>query len=123
MGQAEAESPASKPSPGRVLVVDDDPDVRRMLVRIIGRQHHDTTEAQNGREALKLVQEKTFELIVSDVQMPDMDGVEMLRALHELDPNLPVLLLSGAPDLNTAMKAVQYGAFEYLTNPSGRTHS
>lgn len=90
-----------------------------MLVRIMGRGNHHTTEASNGREAVELAKADVFEVVVSDVQMPDMDGVEMLRALHELDPNLPVLLLSGAPDLTTAMKAVQYGAFEYLTKPVG----
>jgi CheY-like chemotaxis protein/tRNA A-37 threonylcarbamoyl transferase component Bud32 len=104
-------------SPGRVLVVDDQDDVRRMLLRMLDVSHHQTLAASSARDALELAREYAFDLVVSDVQMPDMDGVDLLRALHELDPDLPVLLLSGAPDLNTAMKAVQYGAFEYFAKP------
>src|SRR6185503_16537068 len=58
-----------------------------------------------------------FDLIVSDVRMPDMDGLELLRAIHERDADLPVLLITGDPGLETAMKAVEYGALEYLTKP------
>src|SRR5512144_2530850 len=95
-------------SPGRVLVVDDQDDVRRMLLRMLGVSNHETLAASSARDALELARQHPFDLVVSDVQMPGMDGVDLLRALHELDPDLPVLLLSGAPDLNTAMKAVQY---------------
>lgn len=119
MGQAEAESPASKPNRARVLVVDDEDDVRRMLVRVMQRAQHDTTEAASGRDAVKLVREQPFDLVISDVQMPDKDGVELLQELHEIDADLPVLLLSGAPDLSTAMKAIEFGALEYLTKPVG----
>jgi len=108
---------ASVPNPGRVLAVDDDEHLRRVVVMMLRKASYDTTEARNGVEAVRLARERTFELVVSDVQMPDMDGVEMLRTLHEIDPNLPVLLMTGAPDLTTAMKAVQYGAFDYLPKP------
>jgi CheY-like chemotaxis protein/tRNA A-37 threonylcarbamoyl transferase component Bud32 len=104
-------------SPGQVLVVDDQDDVRRMLLRMLGVSHYETLAAANARDALELARQHAFDLVVSDVQMPDMDGIDLLRALHELDPDLPVLLLSGTPDLNTAMKAVQYGAFEYFAKP------
>lgn len=104
-------------NPGRVLVVDDQDDVRRMLLRMLGVSDYETLAASNARDALELARQHAFDLVVSDVQMPDMNGVDLLRALHELDPDLPVLLLSGAPDLSTAMKAVQYGAFEYFAKP------
>jgi serine/threonine-protein kinase len=58
-----------------------------------------------------------FDVVISDVRMPDMGGVELLEALRAEDPDLPVVLVSGSPDLETAMKAVEFGAFEYLTKP------
>src|SRR5262245_24452219 len=119
MNRAEAALPGSEQSPGRILIVDDEPDIRTMLVRVMRRAQHETKEARNGREAVELAREHTFDLVVSDVQMPDMGGVELLRALHEIDDTLPVLLMSGAPDLGSAMKAVEYGAVEYLPKPVG----
>ena len=104
-------------NPGRVLVVDDQDDVRRMLLRMLDVSNHETLAASNARDALELARQYAFDLVVSDVQMPEMDGVELLRMLHEIDPDLPVLLLSGSPDLNTALRAVHYGAFEYFAKP------
>jgi len=115
MALPEVESRSGKP--GRVLVVDDQDDVRRMLLRMLGVSQYETLAASNARDAIELARQHAFDLVVSDVQMPDMGGVDLLRALHELDPDLPVLLLSGVPDLNTAMQAVQYGAFEYFAKP------
>jgi serine/threonine-protein kinase len=88
-----------------------------MLLRMLGVSHYETLAASNARDALELARQHAFDLVVSDVQMPEMDGVDLLRKLHELDPDLPVLLLSGVPDLSTAMRALQYGAFEYFAKP------
>jgi serine/threonine protein kinase/ActR/RegA family two-component response regulator len=110
---AEQRSPTS----GRVLLVDDNDSLRRALRRTLAAEGHQVVEASNGREAIKLTKSQDFDLIVSDVRMPDMDGVELLRAIHERDADLPVLLITGDPELETAMKAVEYGALEYLTKP------
>jgi CheY-like chemotaxis protein len=104
-------------TPGRVLLVDDNDSLRRALRRTLAAEGHQVVEASNGREAIELTKVEDFDLILSDVRMPDMDGVELLRAIHERDADLPVLLITGDPELETAMKAVEYGALEYLTKP------
>ena len=102
---------------GRVLLVDDNDTLRRALRRTLTSEGYQVVEASNGREAVQRSREEDFDLIVSDVRMPDMDGVELLRAIHERDADLPVVLITGDPELSTAMKAVEYGALEYLTKP------
>jgi serine/threonine-protein kinase len=102
---------------GRVLLVDDNAALRRVFGRALLRAGYTIVEVSNGAEAMTLVPEGEFDVVVSDVRMPDMDGVELLMAIHERDPDLPVLLISGDPDLDTAMKAVKFGAFEYLAKP------
>ena len=102
---------------GRVLLVDDNDTLRRALRRTLIAEGHQVVEAANGREAIERTESEDFDLIVSDVCMPDMDGVELLRAIHERDADLPVVLITGDPELKTAMKAVEYGALEYLTKP------
>jgi CheY-like chemotaxis protein len=103
--------------PGRVLVVDDHAALRRALVRRLAAQGYVISEAANGQEAAKLVADGKFEAVLSDIRMPDMDGIQLLELLHERDPELPVILMTGTPELETAMKAVQFGAFEYLAKP------
>ncbi len=102
---------------GRVLVVDDAPELRRALRRVLIQEGFEVTVAERGSIAIALVKQSDFELIVSDVRMPDMDGIELLRLVHEFDQDLPVLLISGDPDLPTALKAVEFGAFEYVQKP------
>jgi len=102
---------------GRVPLVDDSETLRRAIRRSPTAEGHQVVEASNGREAVELLGEQDFDLIVSDVRMPDMDGVELLRAIHERDADLPVVLITGDPELETAMKAVEYGALEYLAKP------
>ncbi len=101
----------------RVLLVDDEPVVRKGLSRLLRTAGCEVLEAADGREAIEQAKEVSFDVVVSDVQMPDLSGVELLQALHAVDPELSVVLISGAPDLETAMKAVEYGAIEYLTKP------
>jgi CheY-like chemotaxis protein len=106
-------------SPGRVLLVDDQRELRRLLERALVKAGHEVVTASNGREAIALAAQSRFDLVISDVRMPDLGGVELLERLHAEDAELPVLLVSGSPDLDTAMKAVKYGAFEYLVKPVG----
>jgi serine/threonine-protein kinase len=108
---------ATDAGPGRVLLVDDQPELRRLFQRALTKSGYEVVTAENGRMAVELVAVDRFDAVISDVRMPDMGGVELLQALHAEDPDLPVLLVSGSPDLATALKAVEFGAFEYLTKP------
>lgn len=100
-----------------MLVVDDHAALRRALVRRLTAQGYRIGEAANGQEAARLVVDGNFEAVLSDIRMPDMDGMQLLQILHERDPDLPVILMTGTPELETAMKAVEFGAFEYLAKP------
>jgi len=108
---------AIAPAPGRVLLVDDQDELRRLFERALVKAGHEVVAASNGREAIELAGQSRFDVVISDVRMPDVGGVELLERLQAEDPGLPVLLVTGSPDLDTAMKAVKFGAFEYLVKP------
>lgn len=116
-------SPATEADePNRILVVDDQEELRSVFARLFADHGYEVIEATSGKEAIALIQRSWFHAVVSDVQMPDMSGVDLLRAVREHDKDLAVLLISGAPDLKTALQAVEYGAIEYLTKPPDLDH-
>jgi serine/threonine-protein kinase len=98
-------------------LVDDQAELRKLFERALVKGGHQVVAVGSAREAIALVGQGRFDVVISDVRMPDMGGVELLERLHAEDAALPVLLVSGSPDLDTAMKAVKYGAFEYLVKP------
>ncbi len=104
-------------SRGRVLLVDDDPEVLRTFGRTLRRAGFDVEVAADGRTAVEQVNRDGFDVIVSDIAMPGMDGIQLLREVREHDLHVPVVLVTGAPAVATAAKAVEYGAFQYLTKP------
>ncbi len=101
----------------RVLVVEDSTAMREMIARVLRQHAFDTAVACDGAEALDLIAGETFDVVVSDLRMPNVDGLALLGAAKAHDPDLPVVLLTGAPDLPSAIKAVELGAFRYLTKP------
>jgi CheY-like chemotaxis protein len=103
--------------PGRVLLVDDQEELRRLYRRTLAKDGHDIALASNGREAVEHARGERFDVVITDVRMPDMGGLELLQALRAADPDLPVVLISGSPDLDSAMKAVELGALDFLVKP------
>jgi DNA-binding NtrC family response regulator len=114
---AEATQPTQAGAPGRVLLVDDQPELRRLFRRSLSRVGYVVVEAWNGRVAVELTRQQEFDVVISDVHMPDMSGIELLEALHEHDPDLPVVLTSGSPNSVTPLEASELGAFAYLVKP------
>ena len=104
--------PEAATTAGRVLLVDDQPEIRRLLRRSLVRAGHSVVEAPDGRVAVELAQRLRFDVVISDVGMPDMSGVELLHALRQLDPDLPVVLTSGWPE-----EPLSLDAFAYLEKP------
>jgi len=100
-----------------VLVVDDDPDVLRGVCRFLRSQGYSVTSTNNGAEAARFVHGRSFDVIVSDIKMPGMDGIQLLREVREHDLHVPVVLVTGEPAVSTAVQALEYGAFHYLTKP------
>jgi two-component system chemotaxis response regulator CheY len=102
---------------GRVLLVDDQPELRRLFRRSLTRAGFTVVEARNGRVAVELAQQLSFDVVISDVHMPDMSGIELLETLGQLNEDLPVILTSGSPGPHTPLEVGERGAFAYLVKP------
>jgi EAL domain-containing protein (putative c-di-GMP-specific phosphodiesterase class I) len=101
----------------RVLVVDDDDLLREVLTDILREAGLEVETASTGTEAVAKLDAGGTDVILSDVMMPGMDGIELLKRVRERDLDVPVVLMTGGPSLGSAVKAVEYGAFRYLTKP------
>jgi EAL domain-containing protein (putative c-di-GMP-specific phosphodiesterase class I) len=101
----------------RVLLADDDLELLQANERILRRAGFDVRTATNGADALEQMLDQAPEVIVSDISMPRMDGVELLRRVRERDLDLPVILITSQPTLDTAVLGIQYGAHRYLVKP------
>ncbi len=102
---------------GRVLVVDDEEGVREFLAESLDRDGHDVATAANGREALELLREEPFDLVFTDLKMPVLDGMGLVRALRVEQPDVEVIVLTAFGDVSTAVEAMKLGAFDYLEKP------
>jgi CheY-like chemotaxis protein len=109
---SEAQSP-----PGSVLLVDDDPFILREYGKLLERLGLNVSIAENGKMALEYVRTKPIDVIITDLAMPTMGGLPFLRSLRKIDLEIPVILITGSPNLESAVAAVEYGAFQYLTKP------
>lgn len=125
--RARASQPAAKSRPGgvswtdtggKVLLVDDDPTLLKSLARALRVKGYEVVAVRDGVDAVGLVEEGEFDAILSDIAMPGMDGIQLLREVREHDLYVPVILMTGEPAVSTAVKAVEYGAFHYLTKPT-----
>ena len=103
----------------RVLLVDDDESVARLLRRVLA--HYDVDWAETGERAKVMLESSSYDTIVSDISMPGMSGIELLQAVRQIDLEVPVVLMTGSPQVDTAMKALQYGALRYLQKPVKHT--
>lgn len=101
----------------RVLIVDDDETLARALARQLSRNGYEVVVHHHGGTALEAVQQGGFEAVVSDIEMPGLSGIELLRKVRGHDRDLPVILITGAPAIETAADAVEHGAFRYLLKP------
>ena len=102
----------------RLLLVDDDPAIIRAYGAVLVRHGVTVETASNGKDAAERVKIGRFDVIVSDISMPEMTGIEFLKAVRAYDLDVPVILMTGEPNVESAMRAVEYGAFRYL--PEGR---
>ncbi len=101
----------------RVLIADDDDGLRRILVRLATRAGYEVTDVRSGAQAIAALREGTFDAVVSDVNMPDGGGLDLLREVRTVDLDVPVILMTGEPSVKDASEALEYGAFRYLTKP------
>lgn len=102
---------------GRVLLVDDDASVRALLRRVVRQEGYAFTEAASVPEALGVLDEGGVDVVVSDIELGELSGVDLLRALRRRRLDHPLIFLTGRPSLESATAAVEYGAYRYLTKP------
>jgi signal transduction histidine kinase/FixJ family two-component response regulator len=101
----------------KILVIDDEQNLRESSVKLLQRKGFDARGAASGEEALKLIQQEPFDLLLLDVRMPGMDGIEVLRRATGLVPDIQVLMLTGHGTIDTAIEAMEYGAIGFLRKP------
>lgn len=109
----------------KLLIIDDERGIRNTLREILADEGHEVDVAENGKQGLEMAHAKAYDLIFSDIKMPEMDGMEVLKALKEPtpDPSLegredcPVVMISGHGDIETAVQALKMGAYDFLLKP------
>ena len=102
---------------GRVLIVEDEQEIAKALACLVGREGLTSLLAKDGAEALQLVRAGDPDVLLTDFRMPGMDGMELMRKVGELDPDLPVILITGFAEVRGAVEAIRAGAHDYLAKP------
>ena len=101
----------------RILIVDDEDGMRRLLSRVLTREGYDTVAVGSGAEALRLVANERFDLVVTDIKMPEMDGLQLLEELKEYEPSLLVIVITAYGTIENAVQALRSGAYDYIAKP------
>jgi two-component system response regulator AtoC len=101
----------------RILIVDDEPSIRMVLRAHLNRSGYNVTAAENGAEAISLLRRESYHLVVSDLRMPEVDGMALLAHCTEYHPGLPVILITAHGTVDSAVEAIKLGAQDYITKP------
>ncbi|GAB4169113.1 MAG: response regulator transcription factor [Roseiflexaceae bacterium] len=107
--------------PARLLIVDDEKNIRLTLSTLLQRAGFDVSTAEGGAEAIGLLERQRFDLLLVDLKMPEVDGMQVVAAARQQDPDLTIIVLTGHGSLDTAMEGIRYSIFDYLlktTEPS-----
>ena len=102
----------------RILIVDDEPSICTLIDRRLTREGYSCVTANNGKEALELFLKKPFSLILSDLRMPEMDGIELLKTIRALSPKMMMVVITGYPEINMAVEALRLGAYDFILKPA-----
>ncbi|GGH47298.1 Fis family transcriptional regulator [Mangrovimonas yunxiaonensis] len=103
----------------KILVIEDEAAIRRVLVKILTEENeaYEVAEAEDGLKGIEAIKETDFDLVLCDIKMPKMDGVEVLEATKKIKPEVPFVMISGHGDLDTAVNTMRLGAFDYISKP------
>jgi len=100
-----------------ILIIDDEKAIRKTLSEILSYEGYKIDEAGDGEEGLQKFTDKTYDVVLCDIKMPKMDGIEFLERSKEINPDIPVIMISGHGNIDTAVEAVKTGAFDYISKP------
>src|SRR5436309_8597110 len=103
--------------PPRILVVDDERSMREMLQIVLRREGYEVLLAENGRAAIETLEREPVDILISDIKMPDLSGVEVLRAAKQIDKNILGIMITAFASTETAVEAMRLGACDYLSKP------
>ena len=120
MDQTQVENGAAskaQTAQAKLLVVDDERSMRELLSIVLRREGYDVTLAENGRAAIDQLERARFDLLISDIKMPDMTGVDVLRAAKRIDPDILGIMITAFASADTAIEAMRLGAHDYLSKP------
>lgn len=103
----------------KILIIEDEAAIRRVLVKILTEESdtYEVKEAEDGLAGIELIRKEDFDLVLCDIKMPKMDGVEVLEAVKKIKPETPMVMISGHGDLDTAVNTMRLGAFDYISKP------
>jgi len=103
----------------RILIIEDEAAIRRVLVKILSEENqgYEVFEAEDGLAGMETIKKEDFDLVLCDIKMPKMDGVEVLEAVKKIKPEIPMVMISGHGDLETAVNTMKMGAFDYISKP------
>ncbi len=101
----------------RVLIVDDEPGMRSLLARVMEKEGYAALACPGSEEALGTFGTQDWDLVIADIDMPGMDGIELLKRIREIRPNLPVLMITAYATVESAVEAMKLGAYDYITKP------
>jgi len=105
------------PMPAKILVVDDEQSIRRTLREILEFEKYKVEEAADGLECLTKLKVGKFDVVICDIKMPKMDGMEALERIQIISPDTPVVMISGHANIDVAVDAVKKGAFDFISKP------
>jgi len=102
-----------------ILVIEDEAAIRRVLIKILSEESetYQVDEAEDGLVGIEMIKKDDFDLVLCDIKMPKMDGVEVLEAIKKIKPEIPIIMISGHGDLDTAVNTMRLGAYDYISKP------
>src|SRR6266508_2960755 len=109
----------SNPPVGKIIVVDDEPELKNILVEALAGQGFEVIGCSSGEQALEELREKEFDLLLTDLMMPEMDGIALVEAALKIDQHLIPIVMTGQGTIQTAVDAMKLGAFDYFPKPFG----
>jgi len=100
-----------------ILIIDDEKSIRKTLTEILSYEGYKIDEASDGEDGLKKFKEKNYDLVLCDIKMPKLDGIEFLEKAREINDEVPIIIISGHGNIETAVEAVKKGAYDYISKP------